>query len=291
MIRTPIKWLGGKQRIAKEVVSMFHPEHNNYFEPFLGGGSLFLTYLQEKQHERQFFLSDLNEDIIGWWRAVQSDVDSLLHELYFIKALYEHKADRKKNYQTIRSFFNLMSSYDARRAACFFFLVKTAFNGLARYNLKGDFNSAFGGLPNDHHGKSFMRTEFCVPEDDLRALSRLISRHDVVFNHVDFRSAEQPSADDFVVLDPPYLPFRGRKIDACSYNQEGFQLHDEVVEYCHKIDASGGYFLLCNHLTSGLEQEFGDEKYSILQRENMKTFSGKSSSRRNTVEVFVRNFS
>ncbi len=277
--------------MAKEIVSLFPLEYGDYFEPFLGGGSLFLYHLQNAQHDqRKFFLSDLNKDIISWWNSVKTDVDALIDELRFIKSLYENHDDRKKNYQNLRSVFNLMSDYDTRRAAWFFFLVNTAFDGLSRYNKKGEFNAAFGGLSHSRHGEGLMRLTFDVPQDCLKNLSDLLSQFDVTFNCLDFQQVKSATGD-LVVLDPPYVPFQGRKIDASSYNPQAFKLHNEVVEYCRKIDVTGGYFLLCNHFTEDLADEFSDAKFVLIRREHTKTFSGKSDSRQKTLEIFVRNFS
>ena len=38
-----LKWAGGKQALAEQLVERFPASFDTYFEPFLGGGSVFFT--------------------------------------------------------------------------------------------------------------------------------------------------------------------------------------------------------------------------------------------------------
>ena len=64
-----LKWVGGKTQIIKEVIGLFPTEMNNYYEPFVGGGSVLLALLSSVQQgtiqvSGHIFASDVNLNLI-----------------------------------------------------------------------------------------------------------------------------------------------------------------------------------------------------------------------------------
>ena len=61
-----IKWVGGKTQILPEVLALFPKDINNYYEPFLGGGSVLLGLLTSQKAGQikitgEIYASDLNQ--------------------------------------------------------------------------------------------------------------------------------------------------------------------------------------------------------------------------------------
>lgn len=44
-----LKWPGGKRWFVNHYLEIIPAEYNNYYEPFLGGGSVFLHYDRKRQ--------------------------------------------------------------------------------------------------------------------------------------------------------------------------------------------------------------------------------------------------
>lgn len=81
--RPVLKWVGGKTQILDNVLATFPASMNNYHEPFVGGGSVLLALLAEKREGTRtvtgtVFASDLNANLIGLYRAIQSDPEGLI---------------------------------------------------------------------------------------------------------------------------------------------------------------------------------------------------------------------
>ena len=80
-----IKWVGGKTQILEKILNNFPKEINNYYEPFLGGGSVLiglLVYIRENKIKinGKINASDLNEVLINLYKNIQSKPDELYIE-------------------------------------------------------------------------------------------------------------------------------------------------------------------------------------------------------------------
>ena len=120
--------------MAKRLCRMIPDGIGTYYEPFLGGGSLFFAAAP-----RLAILSDLNARLIETYQMLKSDPDAI------IKILTQWANDTVTYYK-IRE-----SNYTKRtfRAAQLIYLNRTCWNGLYRVNQAGRFNVPFG-----NHGRS-----------------------------------------------------------------------------------------------------------------------------------------
>jgi DNA adenine methylase len=116
----PLAYIGGKNRLANEIITFF-PEHTTYVEPFAGGAQV----LFRKQPSKAEVLNDLDSDIVNFFRVCQRHYEEFLKSLQFILVS--------------REWFRLFSEQnpealtDIDRAVRFFYLQKNAFAGLVRY--------------------------------------------------------------------------------------------------------------------------------------------------------------
>jgi DNA adenine methylase len=190
---TPIlKWAGGKRRIA-HFLSKFCPEViERYFEPFLGGGSLFL-YLAQTKPRFKAILSDSNADLINVYKYVRDDVKDLIAILDMHQSKYYKNPD--KYYYYMRNTY--APTKDIENAARLIFLNRTCYNGLYRVNKSGLFN-----VPHGTH----LRPIICNSQK-LIAFSETLQRSDAEIIYDNYRNVIQRcQRSDVVYLDPPYYP-------------------------------------------------------------------------------------
>ena len=81
-----LKWVGGKTQILDQVMTLFPKEIKDYHEPFLGGGSVLLAFLTAVKSGSikltgKVYASDLNTNLIGLYKNVQSNPDALTAEV------------------------------------------------------------------------------------------------------------------------------------------------------------------------------------------------------------------
>ena len=71
MIRSPLRYPGGKSRAVERITALV-PPFDEFREPFVGGGSVFI-HLKQKFPDKQFWINDKYAELIAFWRALQSE--------------------------------------------------------------------------------------------------------------------------------------------------------------------------------------------------------------------------
>jgi DNA adenine methylase len=77
----PLSYIGGKNRLAKRLISLF-PKHTTYVEPFAGGAQVFF----HKEPSEVEVLNDLDGEIVNFFRVCQWHYEELVRYLRFCLA-------------------------------------------------------------------------------------------------------------------------------------------------------------------------------------------------------------
>ena len=195
-MRPPLKWAGGKRWLVPHVrhIWMGH-ERRRLVEPFCGGLAVALGLLP-----RRALLNDVNTHLVSFYRQLARGLTISLP-----------MENASKPYYAYRQLYNAMLAAGqgdtAEAASIFYYLNRTGFNGLCRFNSRGEFNVPFG---------RYARIAYVR---DFSAYRPLFSRWD--FSSLNFGSLRLKPAD-FVYADPPYdVPFT-------QYARGGFSWDDQV---------------------------------------------------------------
>jgi len=269
-----MKWVGGKTQIINEVMELFPKTMNNYHEPFLGGGSVLLALLSHKASgsitvTEKIYASDLNSNLIGLYKNVQSNSDGLIMEVKklsdeFAKCkgtavnrkasnIEEALTSQESYYYWIRSRFNALSKEERTSlsaSAMLLFMNKTCFRGVYREGPNG-FNVPFGNYKNPS----------ILDDEHIKAVSTLIK--DVVFTNCSFvDSLIKTKPGDFVYLDPPYAPENDTSF--VSYTSDGFKLenHNTLFKLCADMSRSNVKMLMSNAEVKLVKEAFPSPAYT-----------------------------
>lgn len=191
---TTLKWVGGKRRIAEQIISYFPKRFGTYYEPFVGGGSVFFRVSTSKAQ-----LSDLNGSLINYYIQVRDDPDKLLSRAQKLQNefnSFQSVEERKRFFYEVRERFNRETEKEGlANATDFLFLNKTAFNGLYRENLKGQFNVPF----NNAKSLNLLNSgQLALNSHALKGVS---------LKRCGYREAvREAKMGDLVYFDPPYVP-------------------------------------------------------------------------------------
>jgi DNA adenine methylase len=195
-LRPPLKWAGGKRwQVPHLRVLWAGHTHRRLVEPFSGGLAITLGLSPQTA-----LLNDINPHVVNFYAWLKRGLTTTIvmenDELQY----YEHRA----------RFNELLSDGKAtskEAAALFYYLNRTGYNGLCRFNQKGGFNVPFGRYARITYTRDF------TPYREVFA--------DWIFTNTDFEAIPL-EPDDFVYADPPY------DVEFTQYSRGGFSWEEQV---------------------------------------------------------------
>ena len=196
MFKPPLKWAGGKRWLVSHLKAIWEQHANRrYVEPFCGGLAVVLGL-----QPQQALLNDINPHLINFYRHVQRGLEMRMPMRNDEQLFYRH---RERFNQLIRN----GKAQSEEGAQLFYYLNRTCFNGLCRFNKGGDFNVPFGtykainyATDLGHYASVFRQWKFS--NKDVEAL--------------------EIKPEDFVYADPPY------DVEFTTYSAGGFSWDDQV---------------------------------------------------------------
>lgn len=182
MIKSPLRYPGGKSRAITQIMKLV-PHFEEFREPFVGGGSVFLT-LKQLYPERKFWINDLYFELYTFWEQVQNNMDNLLLQVQAWKNEFD---DGKMLFQYLKE--NIDKFDNEQRAAAFFVFNRITFSG----------TTLAGGFSNQAFQKRF--TDSSIKR--LEALKNVV--YDTQITNRDYAEVVEKEGEDvFLFLDPPY---------------------------------------------------------------------------------------
>ena len=257
-IKPFLKWPGGKFRLASRICNKLK-EGKRLVEPFVGSAAIFLNTNYER-----YLLADTNPDLIALYIQLQTEGESFVD---FCHAFFTSKNNTEKKYYEYRTEFNMAD--DTRlKSALFLYLNRYCYNGLCRYNSRGEFNSPFG---------RYTRPYF--PEKEMLAF--IEHSKNAEFIHAGFSdtmSKAQPG--DVVYCDPPYIPL-SETANFTDYFSGGFNWEDQIslADWAHKLAKQGIQVVISNHNTKSTRDLYRESGASMEKFQVRRTISCDSNNR------------
>jgi DNA adenine methylase len=226
----PLKWAGGKRWQIPHLRPLWEAHyHRRLVEPFCGGLAVALGLMPQRA-----LLNDLNPHLINLYRWLQKGLRIDLPMENDRELFYAHRDRFNALLSSGRGTFR-------EAAALFYYLNRTGYNGLCRFNAKGGFNVPFG---------RYVRIDYVR---DFRPYRGLLANW--TFTSADVEAvALQP--DDFVYADPPY------DVQFTRYGKDGFAWDDqERTAEC--LARHRGPVVLVNQATARIEKLYRRLGYGV----------------------------
>jgi len=220
--RSPLFYVGDKYKLMGQLLDLFPKEINNFYEPFVGGGTVFLNIKAKK-----YFLNDIDKNLVNIHKFLVSssknpdkffrDIEKIIHKY---KLSYSYKRNivpdslkrrykktyyakfNKDGYEKLKIHVNKNKKNDP---LILYILLIYGFNRMLRFNGGGKFNLPVGNVDFNKNVESSLNSYF-----------DFVSNKKIKFSSQDFKEfikRKKYEKNDFVYFDPPYL------IAASEYNK------------------------------------------------------------------------
>ena len=228
--RPPLKWAGGKRWLAPQLREWYQPyRRRRLVEPFCGGLAVALTVQPQRA-----LLNDVNPHLVNFYQHLQRG----------LKVNITMRNERE-HYLAQRVEFNRLiagrGATSAKAAQLFYYLNRTGYNGLCRFNRKGTFNVPFGSYTRIPYRRDF--DEY----GDIFAPWQ--------FSSGDF-AALKLSPNDFIYADPPYDQTFSQ------YSAQGFNF-DEQQRLAQWLATHSGPVVASNQANTRIVELYGDLGFAM----------------------------
>ena len=229
-LRPPLKWAGGKRWLVPHVAPLWAQfRGRRLVEPFCGGLAVTLGLRPARA-----FLSDVNPHVVNFYRWLKRG----------LKIEIVMRNDAALFYLQRERFNRLVAAGagdSAEAAALFYYLNRTGYNGLCRFNRRGEFNVPFGRYRQINYVTDFSACRVAFKGWD--------------FSAGDF-AALRLEDDDFIYADPPY------DVEFTQYSSVSFGW-DEQVRLAEFLVRHRGPVVLSNQATARIVRLYRKLGFSI----------------------------
>lgn len=189
-VRPPLKWAGGKRwQIGELLPYWLQHRQRRLVEPFCGGLAVATGLMPQNAA-----LNDINPHVVNFYRWLKRGL-----------IISFDMQNKKESYYACRERFNALlkqrKGNSAEAAGLFYYLNRTGYNGLCRFNNSGEFNVPFGRYANITYKRDFSEYKGVFKNWQLSNLD---------FEDIDL------NPQDFIYADPPY------DVDFTHYSKGGF---------------------------------------------------------------------
>lgn len=241
-MKSPISWVGGKFKLANDIISLI-PEHKRYVEVF--GGAGWVLFKKDESQEEVF--NDLDSNLMNFWGVVKN------YPKKFIKR-YEWEIISREVFNDYKEkYLNNNYKDEFEQAHVFYYLVKTSFGSVM-------ISPSFGT------GKCKSRLNLNnVKKDIMNASKRL---ENVILENQSFEKIFEKYDDEetFFFLDSPYRSTKDYAVG--KFTDDNYR---ELAEYCKNAKGKWLYTINDDEFIRDLFKDFNivshDVFYSVSKAE------------------------
>ena len=270
----PIKSQGIKSKLVPWINDMLpYNIKGRWIEPFMGTGVVGFNLAGESA-----LMCDTNPHLIEFYQAIQNgEITPDGVRSYLNKEGSKLLEIGEKYYYEVRKRFNLYHD-----PLDFLFLNRAGFNGMIRFNKKGEFNIPFCKKP-----QRFARAYVTKIVNQISYVSNLFKKKSFVFKCQSFQETiDETDSESFIYCDPPY-------IDRHTDYYNGWDEEKEQQLYKALLKTKAKFILSTWHHNKYRENEYIKtlwKEFNILTKEHFYHIGGSEKNRNSMIEALITNY-
>lgn len=255
-----VKWSGGKSDEIPQFIKHIPKTFDTYLEPFIGGGSLFFHLNPQKA-----VITDVHTELIDFYTSIQKGHAADIHT--FMK---EHE-NSESVYYDVRDKMKVTNALD--NAKRFYYLRKTCFRGMLRYNKQGKFNIPFG---------KYATVNFQDLQNE--AYTTLLQRTEIFAKGFEYVFENYNNVNNFMFLDPPY----DSEFTDYGYCEFGKEEHRKLAKHFKETKIKCLMVIGKTDFITELYRDYIVEEYD--KKYKFKLYGGRIGDEINTKHLIIKNY-
>jgi DNA adenine methylase Dam len=298
MKRSPFFYVGDKAKLMSQIILNFPKNINNYYEPFVGGGSSFLSI----KKANNFFLNDIDSNLITLHQNFQkTSLEVFLSKTQYLEDKFGLSASYRKNiipqelktqfpktyfaqfnkgpYNDLKDFFN--NNLQNPDLTALYLLLIYGFNRMIRFNKNYKFNVPVGNV-------DFNRNVL----DSIKNYYAFTNKNNIIFFNQSFENFLNQfiyHRDDFIYLDPPYL------ISKSEYNKNWSESNERtLLNTLDSLNSKNVKFAISNLIRHKGEENTifinWSKKYKTVNIKSNYISYHDNTKKKDSIEILVLNY-
>jgi DNA adenine methylase len=273
---TPLRTPGGKSKVVKKMLAPRFPEEfSEYYEPFIGGGSVAL-FVAQMYPDKKIHINDLNTKLYEFWLFLKHSPDELVKSLHSIRDAFDPE-DEEKGKELLERMTEALYEGDGnllKVAASYYVLNKISFSGMTEH----------ASLSKSAYKKTFNHKNI----DRLPEIASHMKNFEIKNEHFIYPMVNAEE-NDFTFLDPPYM------IESSNLYGKNGEMHKDFDHelFLNSVKDLKGKFMITYNDNEWLRDAYKDYNIEVVEYKYYMAFETDEEGNkktRNKNELIITNY-
>lgn len=273
---TALRYPGGKSKVVKNILApRFPKEFDEFYEPFIGGGSVAL-FIAQMYPDKKIYINDLNTKLYGFWLVLKNSPDTLVQSLHSIRDAFDPE-NEEKGKELLERMTEALYEGDGnllKVAASYYVLNKISFSGMTEH----------ASLSKEAYRKTFNHKNI----DRITEIATHMKNFEITNKHFKdvMVNAEE---NDFTFLDPPYM------IESSNLYGKNGEMHKDFDHelFLNSVKNLKGKFMITYNDNEWLREAYKDYNIETVEYKYYMAFDTDEDGNkktRNKNELIITNY-